>query len=191
MLSELLATKTCPLAAWQAHCLPLHERCAQPHQPSVCACTGCTLPLVPARTHFPVLLCDSLLRSHGVMHTLRFERRCLALQRAFQPAFLRVNVTGVSVQRVTEASSEPQRNGFFSSVSSPAQASRGFAGTDHGHSSFSHERQSGHMDSQSLALACSQGTHTGQLTLSKPLVIRELGCPSSAMLWAARAPRTF
>lgn len=190
MLSELPDTKTCPLAAWRAPCLPLHERCAQPHQRSVCArtaaamsrlvlhCTGCRLP--------PALLCHSLLWSHGVVHTLRFERRYLALQRAFQPAFLSGNVAGVWVQKVTEASSELQRNGFFSSASSPAQASRSFARTDHGHTSSSHETQYRHMDSQSLALAWSQGTHTDQLMLGKPPVIRVLGCPSSAMLWAAR-----
>lgn len=142
---------------------------------------SCTAPLSPALLS-PALLCDSLLQSHGVVHMLRFERRYLALQRAFQTAFLSRNVTGVWVQKVTEASSEPQRNGFFSSASSSAQASRSFAGTDHGHTSFSHERQYGHKDRQSLALACSQGTHTDQLMLSKSPVIGVLGCPSSAVL---------
>lgn len=40
MLSELIATVLCPPLAWQAPCMPLHERVrADPPAPGVCACT--------------------------------------------------------------------------------------------------------------------------------------------------------
>lgn len=66
---------------------------------------------------------------------------------------------------MTEVSSEPQRNGFFSSASSPAQPKQTEALLEQTMAvppSLMKDRMG--TWSQSLALACSQGTHTDQQT---------------------------